>query len=81
MSVITEYEHVLRQVAAWPPEQRLSLAQAIVASVRPHPSRRAAAPRRTADRAYGLLKGPLPPPDDDDVKRILHEHRMEKYGR
>ncbi len=81
MSMTTQHESILQQVVAWPVEERLSLAQEIVASVRPVPARRAPAPRNTAARAYGLLRGPLPPPDDDDVKRILHEHRMEKYGR
>jgi hypothetical protein len=81
MSTIARHENILRQLADWPAEERLSLALEIVASVKALPPRLSPAPRKTADRAFGLLKGPLPPPDDDDVKRLLHEHRMEKYGR
>ena len=77
MSLASEYKHVLELIAGWPSEQRRSIAQDILATVRDRP----AIPRKTADRAFGLLKGPQPPPDDDDVKRIIHEHRMEKYGR
>jgi hypothetical protein len=77
MSLASEYKRVLELIAAWPADQRISIAQEILSTIRDRPP----VPRKTADRAYGLLRGPQPPPDDDDVKRILHEHRMEKYGR
>ena len=79
MSIAANHQNILRQIASWPAHERVALAQEILATVRPLPAR-TAGPRETADRAYGLLKGPQPPPDDDDVNRMLHEHRMEKYG-
>jgi hypothetical protein len=80
MSVAIDHQTILRQIASWPAHERVVLAQEILATVSPRPSG-PRSPRKTADRAHGLLRGPQPPPDDDDVKRILHEHRMEKYGR
>lgn len=77
MSLFTEYRDVLRLIDHWPAEQRLSLAREILS----HQGGPLPVPRSTADLAAGLLSGRLPPPDDDDVKRILHEHRMEKYGK
>jgi hypothetical protein len=79
MSSAPDYRQVLERIASWPVAGRLSLVHDIVATTR-GASRRAAAPRDTLARARGLLRGAAPPPDDDDVKRIIHEHRMQKYG-
>ena len=80
MSSATEYDHILQLVTSWPADQRRSLAQEILASVQGGTPRRKP-PRNTADRALGLARGQGPPPDDEEVARILDEARMEKYGR
>lgn len=77
MSIDTDYESIRQLISALPEEQRLSLAKDIISTI---DATRAKPCRKTADRALGLLRGPQPPPDDDDIKRMIHEHRMEKYG-
>lgn len=87
MSIIAaeEMAGVLERINAWPVAARPMLAlkvlesldrpdQAMVESPRP-------APRgRPVEDLRGLAAGPKPPPDDDDVKRWIDEHRMGKYG-
>jgi hypothetical protein len=80
MSATLDYRTVLDAVKAWPAEQRASLAQELMESL-PGGARPAQPRQRTAGLAHGLLAGPNPPPDDAEVKRIIEEHRMEKYGR
>ena len=79
MSIASDYQHILRLVTSWPAEQRRLLAKDILATVQTSPAL-VKSPRSTVDRALGLLRGEQSPPDDDDVKGIIHEHRMEKYG-
>ena len=80
MSIASDYQHILRLVTSWPAEQRRLLAQDILATVQTSPTR-VKSTRNTLNRAFGLLQGSQSPPDDDDVKHIIHEQRMEKYGR
>ena len=88
-----DYNSILQMVTKWPAEQRASLARELLASLRPAPGERPSIDRfigvirlegseqNNAVRALNLFGGTLFPPDDDDVKRMIHEHRMEKYGR
>ena len=93
MSATLDYNSILQTVTKWPPEQRASLAHELLATLRPAPGERPTIDELTgvarpetvgpnnAVGALGLFSGPTPPPDDDDVTRMIHEHRMEKYGR
>jgi hypothetical protein len=80
MSIANEYRDILKQIASWPAEQKVSLANDILGTVQStSPNRR---PKRdTLSRALGLAKVDGTPPNDAEVARMLDEHRMEKYGR
>lgn len=79
MSSNPDYQSVLKQVSAWPPEDRVALAQDLLGSIQsaaaPGPP-----PRDTLRRAIGLARGPGPVPNDVDVRQWLDEHRSQKYG-
>ena len=77
MSIDSDYQHVLRIVSSWPPEQRETLAHDVLETLKHHAT---GLPKQTLQRALGLARGNAPPPSDDDVKRWIHEHRLEKYG-
>lgn len=80
----TPYTVVLEQVQSWPARDRLNLAQALLASLRPEllgpdPAR----PRRKQPLAelVGLLKSDSPPPSDEGCSRLLEDELLQKYGR
>ena len=76
-----EYDQILRQVKNWPLEWRVSLVQDILLTVVPSREGASARPREvTWRRARGLLRTAGPAPSDEDVRRWLEEHRLEKYG-
>jgi hypothetical protein len=76
---LTDYEAVFARVRAWPPAQRLALAEAILSSLRP--ALQPPPPRGVpAEQVLGMAAGQGPPPDDEAVKRWVEEHRREKYG-
>jgi hypothetical protein len=80
MSIATEYHDILKKIAAWPPDRKVSLANDILGTIRT--DQPTARPKRnTLARALGLARTQSPPPDDAEVARILDERRMEKYGR
>ena len=70
------FESVLKEVTAWPPEHRASLAHAIIESLRQDAPRK----KPTVDRIIGIARGDGPPPTDEQVKQWIDEHRMRKYG-
>lgn len=73
------YEGVLKIVGQWPVAQQIALIEDVLKSVSP----RIEPPRHrqpTIDRAFGLLATDQPAPTDEEVKRWLDEHRVEKYG-
>jgi hypothetical protein len=76
MSSTLDYDKVLKAVADWPPEQRASLAHALIDTLRP--ARRA---KPTLDELVGVARGTGPAPTDEDVEQWLDEDRMRKYGR
>jgi hypothetical protein len=76
MSHRQEINAILKLVAGWPTAEREALAKEIVSS----PSALPPPPRDTYRRALGIGRGEGPPPSDEDVRRIIHEHRMAKYG-
>ena len=76
---MTDYQRILEIVRRWPPDQRLSLLRDVretLSSAR-KPLR---SPRDTLTKALGLISSGEVLPTDEEVKRLLDEHRMEKYG-
>lgn len=76
---MTDYERILEIVRGWSPDQRLLLLRDVretLSSVR-EPLR---SPRDTLGNALGLISSGEIQPTDEEVKRLLDEHRMEKYG-
>jgi hypothetical protein len=77
-STMTEYETILQTVGKWPAMRRFSLVHDVLKTLEPEGTER---PRKhTLATALGLLKTNQPAPSDEEVARILHEARMEKYG-
>jgi hypothetical protein len=76
MATTLEYDQVLRTITQWPPEQRASLAHAVLDSLRADGRR-----KPTLDQILGIARGEGPAPTDEQVEQWLDEHRMEKYGR
>jgi hypothetical protein len=76
---MTDYERILEIVRGWSPDQRLLLLRDVretLSSVR-EPLRSA---RNTLGKALGLISSGESQPTDEEVKRLLDEYRMEKYG-
>jgi len=78
-----EIEQVLQRLNSWSANDKLTLVQRVLETLKPsiaqteHRTR----PRgRPVSELIGLGAGKNPPPDDDQVKEWIHEHRMEKYG-
>jgi hypothetical protein len=73
-----ERETILRTVAAWPREDQVALARAILHRAT---TLGAMTPQRPSWRQMvGLAAQGRPAPSDDEVARWLDEHRSEKYG-
>ncbi len=77
--VMTDYEQILEIVRQWRPDQRLSLLRDVLEtlSTTAGPLR---SPRDTLSKALGLVPSEGHLSSDEEVKRLLDEHRMEKYG-
>lgn len=76
---MTDYERILEIVKGWSPDQRLLLLRDVretLSSVRDQ----LRSPRDTLGKALGLISSGESQPTDEEVKRLLNEHRMEKYG-
>jgi hypothetical protein len=82
----TELTDVLNRVNTWPTTLRITLARRILESLdqaEPEAPSTPPPPKTrglSAAEVRGLIKTDKPPPDDETVKRWIHEHRMEKYG-
>ena len=76
---MTDYEQILEIVRQWKPDQRLSLLRDVLEtlSTAAGPLR---SPRDTLSKALGLVPTEGHLSSDEEVKRLLDEHRMEKYG-
>lgn len=82
-------EEVLRRVKEWPAPQRVELIHALLDTLGQKESAVAdvseadelRVQRRAALKGIqGLLSGPNPPPSDEELKQMIHEHRVRKYG-
>lgn len=70
-------EEVFDRIQAWPPADRLTLAQKILSTLGPDLATR---PRRSLRPLVGLLKREGAPPSDEEVARIIDEELTRKYG-
>lgn len=78
MTILTRDE-VLKTVHTWPPAERISLAEELLRSLIPDIQK--TRPRRnTLKKALGLLATDAPAPSDEEIRRLLDERRMERYG-
>ena len=75
----TDYKTIINTIHQWPISNRLALVQDILktltvdlASVH--------ASKNTLSKALGLLETEQPAPSDNEVKQMLVESRLEKYG-
>jgi hypothetical protein len=67
---------ILGQISAWPPPLRLSLASKILQSL----EREQRPPRKSLADLWGLMATDEVPPTDDEVRQIIEEERLRKYG-
>ncbi len=74
-----EYEEILARVQAWPPEQRLHLAEDLLRSM-PRPVAPDGLRGVPVEKVRGIAAGTGSVPDDDTVRRWVEEHSAEKYG-
>ena len=74
-----DYSTVLRRVLAWPIDARIALARDLLSTIRSEVAKQRGT-RNTVSRALGLAKGKGAVPSDEEVRRWIDEHRMEKYG-
>lgn len=78
---VVDLTTVLDMVRHWTPRRRFELINALMRTIEPPPTDAELVERRAAlARLDGMLAHVAPKPSDDDVKRILEEERMKKYG-
>ncbi len=71
------YESIIGIVRAWTSSQRFALVQDILKTLAPEEPR---AKKQTLAKALGLAATENRPPDDEEVRKILEEARLEKYS-
>ena len=72
--------NIWREVSAWPPDQRRTLATRLLQSLQEEKSVAVSKERQEALRhLIGIWKTDQPP-NEDQVKQILDRERMKKYG-
>ena len=75
MSAALDYNSILQMVTKWPPEQRVSLANDLLATLRP-----ASGDRPTIDQFIGVARPEGAGPTNEELATWIDEHRMQKYG-
>ena len=74
-----EMSEVLERVRTWDIETRIDLARRILETVTlsrpPKPAQ-----KMSLDEVVGILKTDVPPPTDEECKKIIEEERIKKYG-
>ena len=73
-------EAILRIVRQWSVNERIALADAILADARTAPQQALQPPAVPSSALRGILSNGQPAPSDEEVARILDEERMKKYG-
>jgi hypothetical protein len=80
IETVSTYNAVLQTISHWTPTQRFALVQEVLKTLEPPALSPTFPKRHTLDKALGLLKTDRLAPTDEEVGRILHEARLEKYG-
>lgn len=76
-SAAVPYREILEQVLALPAPQRFHLLQEILGTFAPEND---VGRRFTAEEAMTILPSDTPTPTDDEVREILEQALLEKYG-
>jgi hypothetical protein len=73
----SEYEQILKAISKWPAEDREQLIAKLKADLdaRPRPAH-----GLTMSDFLGVARGNGPIPDDEEVKQIVLEERLKRYG-
>jgi len=71
-----ELQDVWGRIKDWPEELQVSLASKILSSLR-HDS---SLPGKSPSDLVGLFAGDAPPPNDEEISKILDEERTRKFG-
>ncbi len=76
-----ELTNIWREVSAWPPDQRRTLATRLLHSLQQEMKAPAVSKERqeALRKLVGIWKTNQPP-NDDQVEQILDRERMKKYG-
>ena len=80
IQTVSTHDAVLQTINRWTPTQRFALVQEVLKTLEPPALSPTFPKRHTLDKALGLLKTDRLAPTDEEVGRILHESRLEKYG-
>lgn len=78
------YDELMQVVSKWSPALKVTLIRDLLQSLEPAVATlQTSEPTEqinTLEQALGLLETDKPAPDDDEVKQIMRDARMEKYG-
>lgn len=79
-----QFDAIVAQVATWPQERRMALLRRLMESqpaLSTRPSNSGPFPRGVpVEEMRGLIKVPGKPPTDEEVRKILEDAILEKYG-
>lgn len=75
-----EIAEVLNLAGAWPPGRRIALVERLLGTVRAELEAPTSA-RPSLRNLVGLARLDVPPPDDEECRRILEEELMRKHLR
>lgn len=76
----SDYETIRAIVAAWPPAMRALLMHDLINILSKEAEERDHRRRGKPSDAIGILDMGQPAPTDEEVERIIQEHREAKYG-
>jgi hypothetical protein len=77
----TDYETIRAIIHGWPPDLRAALIHDLVNTLVKETEETNPRPRRKkASEVIGILNMGQPAPTDEEVERIIQEHREAKYG-
>ena len=79
MSGNPDYIAILNTVSTWPPEERASLAHALIDSLKPAVAGSRTKP--TIDQLVGIARGSGPAPTDEQIEQFIGDARTQKYVR